>query len=231
VSVGGWIAYYLWPPGASYLYHQAEPLMASKHRHDWITARNTYLDPLDRRFPDHPYQAQTRAWRDQILLDEAEGRSKMLDSAVRTQLSEPGTDGERLYVSFSNLTKKDAELGDDFAAIDHWKDMARQIREDDPVERKWYLLARKRADDLKKAVEARRAFVVAQVKRIDQAARDGRYTEAATLREGLLEQYSKYADLADVLGLIAPDQSQAPPPPPGPAPPPPPAEAQAVPPP
>jgi hypothetical protein len=129
------------------------------------------------------------------------------------------------------LTAKDSERGDDLAAIGHWEAMGIQIKQDDPVERKWYLLARKRADDLKKAVEVRRAFVVAQVKRIDQAARDGRYNEAATLREGLLKQYSKYADLADVLGLIAPDQSQAPPPPPGPAPPPPPAEAQAVPPP
>src|SRR4051812_25286678 len=42
VALGGGIAYTFWPASASYLFHQAEILMASKHRHDWITARNTY---------------------------------------------------------------------------------------------------------------------------------------------------------------------------------------------
>jgi serine/threonine-protein kinase len=210
LAVGGGIAYVVWPPSAAYLHHQASALMASPHRHDWITARNTYIDPLDRRFPDNPYRAETRAWRDRILLDEAEGRSKMLDSGTHTLLSEPSTDGERLYVSFSSLTKKDSERGDDLAAIDHWKDMSSQIKEDDPVERKWYLLAVKRADDLKKKIDERRAFVVGQIKRIDQARHEGRYNEAATLREELFARYGKYADLADLMGALAPSPGPIP---------------------
>src|SRR5262249_43751387 len=51
------IAYVVIPPGQDYLFKQAEVLMKSPHRHDWITARNSFLDPLDRRFPDNPYQS------------------------------------------------------------------------------------------------------------------------------------------------------------------------------
>ena len=46
------------PPARSTCIHQAEALMASSHRSDRLTARDEYLDALDRKFPDHPYKEQ-----------------------------------------------------------------------------------------------------------------------------------------------------------------------------
>ncbi len=81
------------------LYKHAEVLMASTHRTDWITGRDEYLEPLDRRFPNNPYREQTARWRDRILLDEADSRSEHPDEApVKTKLSQPITDAERHFV-------------------------------------------------------------------------------------------------------------------------------------
>ena len=61
--------------------------MASNDPLDWIRAREEYLDPLDRRFPDHPYKAQTEAWRDRIDLRDARapGRHPGKDQPRRLQ--------------------------------------------------------------------------------------------------------------------------------------------------
>ena len=98
VAILGFIAYMLWPPSAAYLYQHAEGLMASKQRRDWIEARDSYLEPLDRRFPDNPYRKITQVWRDRIPLDEAEQRAKLLEGAVRTRFNQPTTKGEHEYV-------------------------------------------------------------------------------------------------------------------------------------
>ncbi|MGZ3356188.1 MAG: serine/threonine protein kinase, partial [Isosphaeraceae bacterium] len=45
IAIGGFMGYWLWPPSAGYLYRQAEALMASSHRSDWLTAQEEYLDP------------------------------------------------------------------------------------------------------------------------------------------------------------------------------------------
>ena len=63
--------------------------MASSRRSDWMTARDEYLEPLDERFPNHPYREQTRKWRDKILLDDAESRAKVLTSGLKISLTEP----------------------------------------------------------------------------------------------------------------------------------------------
>ena len=113
IAIGGFIAYWLWPPSAEYLYRQAATLMASSHRSDWITARDEYFDTLDRKHPDHPYKEQLRKWRDQIILDEADGRARNLSSTVQTQFSEPHTNAERQYVSFDVLATKAAGEGNE----------------------------------------------------------------------------------------------------------------------
>jgi len=39
-AIGGFLGYMLWPPGAAYLFRQAETRMASKSRLDWRDARD-----------------------------------------------------------------------------------------------------------------------------------------------------------------------------------------------
>jgi serine/threonine-protein kinase len=200
IAISGFIGYRLWPPSAGYLYHQAEVLMASPHRSDWLTAQEEYLDTLDHKFPGHPYAEQIQKWRDQIVLDEAEGRARNLSSPVKTSFSEPHTNGERQYVSFDALATKASADGNDPLALSYWNEMARVLKPDDREERKWYLLALKRASELETQMQVRRAFVIDQLGRANAAMQAGRPNESITIRAMLMEKYGHYSDLADLLG-------------------------------
>jgi eukaryotic-like serine/threonine-protein kinase len=201
IAICGFIGYWLWPPSATYLYHQAEALMASSHRSDWLTAQEEYLDSLDHKHPGHPYSDQVQKWRDQIVLDEAEGRARNLSSPVKTSFSEPHTNGERQYVSFDTLATKASAEGNDALALSYWREMARLVKPDDREERKWHLLALKRASELESRMQERRAFVIDKLARADAALQAGRPSESVTIRAMLMEKYGHYSDLGDLLGL------------------------------
>ena len=210
-AVGGFIAYWVWPPGQEYLYRHAESLMKSTKRHDWITARDEYLEPLDRRFPDNPHQEQTKKWRDQILLDEAEGRASILTAKVKTPLNNPNTDAERQYVIHHAVAEEASERGDDLAALRQWQELASLLkpksddpRVDDPEERKWYLLALHRATQLENAIRDRRQFVEKQLQLAEEAYRSGRVEQAMAIQKKLDDQYRKYTDLADLFPAPTP---------------------------
>ncbi len=213
VAIGGFIGYWVWPPSAEYLYHHAETLMASSHRSDWLTAQEEYLDSLDKKHPGHPYSEQVQKWRDQILLDEAEGRAKNLSSPVKTAFSEPHTDGERQYVSFDALASRAVADGNEVEAASYWREMARLLKPDEPDEKKWHLLAIRRATELEKRVQDRRAFVSDQLAKASAALQAGRPNESVTIMAMLRENYGHFADLADLLGPQpeAPQPSVAPP--------------------
>jgi serine/threonine protein kinase len=201
VAIGGFIGYWVWPPSAQYLYRQAEALMASQRRSDRITARDEFLDPLDQRYPDHPYREQTRKWRDEIMLEDAEGRAKTLSSAVKIPgLTDPTSNAERQYVSFDVQAAKAASEGNELMAAMYWKEMAKVLKADDPDERPWHLLAQKRASELETRIRERRAFVVEQLQRADAAFQAGRPTESLAIRSMLVEKYGRYSDLSDLLG-------------------------------
>jgi len=84
--------------------------------------------------------------------------------------------------------------------------MAKLINAEDPDERKWYLLAVKRADDLETKIKDRRAFVVDQLNRARAAFEAGRPNEALTIQATLKEKYGQFRDLADLLGPPAGSQ-------------------------
>lgn len=219
IAIGGFVGYWLWPPSAGYLYCQAETLMASSHRSDWLTAQEEYLDTLDHKHPGHPYSEQVQKWRDQILLDEAESRARNLSSPVKTSFSEPHTNGERHYVSFDTLATRAAAEGNDTLALTYWREMARLIKPDDREERKWHLLALKRASELEARMQERRAFVIDQLARANAARQAGRPNEWLAIMAMLREKYSQYTDLADLLapqpetprpGTVAPGAAVSP---------------------
>jgi serine/threonine-protein kinase len=187
--------------------------MASSHRSDWLTARDEYFDTLDLKHPDHPYKEQLQKWRDQIVLEEAEGRARNLSSKVQTQFSEPHTNSERQYVSFDTLATKAADSGNEVGAAAYWQEMARVLKPDNPDERPWHLLAIGRANELETKIKERRTFVTDQLSRAEEADRAGRPNEAQTIRAMLRDKYGRYSDMADLLGT-APAQKPEPAPPP-----------------
>ncbi|WP_165067000.1 serine/threonine-protein kinase [Paludisphaera rhizosphaerae] len=207
--IAGIIAYGVWPPSAEYLYKHAEPLMASSRRSDWITALSEYVDPLDSRFPNHPYREQTKAWRDKIIIDEAEGRARMLASATATPFSQPQTNGERQFAAFNALASKSEAGGDEVSAERFWREMAGVLSPDDPDDRKWSLLAAKRADELAAKIKTRREYVESMLRRAVAALQAGRPTEAIQIQAMLREQYGRFTDLGD---LFTPQPQETEPP-------------------
>ncbi len=211
LALGGGIAYVVWPPGQEYLFRHAKTLMDSKSSLDWNLALLNYIEPLERRFPDNPYRAETRVWRDRILLERAERRAPLLDSPVRSHFNEPKTDGERQYVEISSLAREKSEGGNDKAAAELWAELARTTSTGDEADdRQWSLIAKKRAEDLNAKVAKRRDFVERELKRIEETKRAGKLHEAEERLEHLLTHYAKYTDLADLLHPISPPPSTTP---------------------
>ncbi len=199
VAVGGLIVYLVWPPSQETLYHKAEALMASTHRSDWLTARDEYLEPLDRRFPNNPYHEQTAKWRDKILLDEAEGRASILAAPIKTRLSEPNTNAERQFAIYPCRGDRGLQPprrpDRPCSSGGRWRSV---LKPDDPEERPWFLLALHRAEQLEAAIQDRRQYVLKQLQIADEAFRTGHPNQAITIRSKLLEQYAGYTDLADI---------------------------------
>ena len=60
--------------------------------------------------------------------------------------------------------------------------------------------ALERATELEARMQERRAFVIDQIARADAAMRAGRPNESVAIRAMLMEKYSQYTDLTDLLG-------------------------------
>jgi serine/threonine-protein kinase len=200
VGIGGFITYKVWPPSADYLYHHAEQLMASSRRADWTRARDEYINPLDEGFPDHPHREQTRKWRDKILLDEAEGRAKVLTSGAKIRMTEPSNDTERQLVITHELAEAASNRHDDLTALRQWQELAGRINPDDPDVRKWHLYALQQIERLENAIKDRRQSVEKQWELAQEALRAGRVDEANDIKNKIIEKYSKFTDLADIFG-------------------------------
>jgi len=198
VAIGGFIVYWVWPPSAGYLYQQAANLMNSPRRADWVTARDEYLDPLDKRFPTHPYREQTQKWRDKILREDAERRAGVLTSGLKIPMTIPANTAESQFVIANELAAGASSRGDDQTAIRQWRELASQLKENDPDERPWYLLALQRVDQLENAIRDRRQYVEKQFELAEAARLAGRFEESDTIKSKLKEQFSRYIDLFDL---------------------------------
>ena len=90
-------------------------------------------------------------------------------------------------------------------ALKDWQELAEGLKEaakphktDDPIERQWYLLAVKRAEQLESTIKVRREYVEKEMAQARAALRAGRQNEANMIHGQLVEQFSKYTDLADL---------------------------------
>jgi serine/threonine-protein kinase len=199
LAIGAFIVYWVYPPSAGYLYHQAELLMASKNRHDWLTARDDFLDPLDSRFPANPFREQTQKWRDKIMLDDAEGRATILSSAAKlSKINDPANNAERQFVLTFNLATTASERGDDLRAKQHWYEMAQSLKPDDSEQRPWYLLALERVKAADVAMQSLRRLVEKDLELVTAARLGGRQHEEITIWNQLVERYGHFTSLADL---------------------------------
>ena len=154
--------------------------------------------------PQNPAQEDDPRLRDRILLEDVKGRARMLQSQANTPLNRPQNEIEAKFAEYYTLVAAAESRNDLPAAIQVWKDLARQYREDDPEERPWHLLARSRAKELLEAVERRRESVQNLKAQALHAELSGDHASAASIRAEILKKYSRYADVADLLEDLRP---------------------------
>ena len=204
LAIVGFLTYMLLPPGASYLHDRAARLMASDKYLDWSAALDDYIDPLDARFPTHPYRTETEAWRDRIALAAAERRAIVLESPARTALSRPNTEIETAFADTSTRAAEALAAKFEPDAVVAYQALERRLRDLGEGEkvRGWVLLARRRAVEIRAAIDRRRANALDALTKILAAEVAGQSEQAARLRRGFLEKYGPYDELADLVGQV-----------------------------
>jgi serine/threonine protein kinase len=209
--VGGAIGYIVWPESEASLYQKAKDLMAKEDRLEWNRARDDYLDPLEKRFPNNSHQEEIRGWRDKIILAETEGRARVLESPVRTRFSDPTTKNEERYLEYFVLVEGDQKRHDDLKAILDYQEFVKALDPAVKDYRGWELLAGKRVESIRSKIMQRRETVNNLIERALRAKQSGNTEEADSIWKDLVDRYGQFTDLRDVLG-VSPSTPPNPPP-------------------
>ena len=146
----GLIGYFVWPPGSEYLHAQAAKLMASEDYSEWLQAMNRFVEPLERRFPEHSYKEDVAKWRDQVALAGAERRAMVLDRSTIAALVKADGPAEELYVKARDLAVLPIKEGRHRDVAGCWIRLAealKAVESKDKNARGWMLLSEKRATD------------------------------------------------------------------------------------
>ena len=201
--IGGVIGYLLWPPSAGYIYRKAEALMASADPTDWLRARDEYLDSLDARYPKHPYQEQTEAWRDRIDLREVERRAEVLEKTNLLGFSRPKSETEDQYQTIYNEVVAAQKRKDDREAGRFWRLLEKQMTTGGRLNRGWMLLASAKAQASEKIVDRRRETVAALMNQATVASQlvdhDLARKRASEILKDVILRFSDYPEVFDYI--------------------------------
>lgn len=160
----GLLAWGLWPLSAQTLFDRGSKLMDSDDPADWDRAWNEYFEPLQRKYPEHPYQEQVSEHRRRI--DDRKAESRALKQS--TTSSNIG-DAANLYALGQRLRKE----GDLLGAQRAWEDLV-AIFAGVESESRWVELARKRLAELgqEPPLQERRAAVLEAIQQAAKLDRD-----------------------------------------------------------
>ena len=198
-SIGGFIAYWVWPPEQSVPVSPGRDAHGHDSRHDWRTALDEYIKPLDERFPDHPYREKTNAWRDKIMLEEVEGRASILESPVKTAFNEPKDNHERGFVLTRCARFRGIEARRRPGGHRRVAEICPAAKPDDPERAQvappgtqagrvaWKARSRCAAQYVERQLQARGGRLCA-----------GHTNQGVAIKNKVREQYQKYTDLADL---------------------------------
>ncbi|HET6880971.1 MAG TPA: hypothetical protein VFI31_12490, partial [Pirellulales bacterium] len=194
-AVIGLAAWIFWPLNEQQLYERAEPLMAGNDELAWKRARESYLEPMLKRFPQGQHTAWAKDQIDRIEMAKAEQRLKMHERRG----FKPETEGESLYAS---AKRYEDEFNDRLTAYDKYKSIP-DIVSAEGKDRPYVLLATKRAKELMDQAgskDARRALIQSRLDDADQLEKDGKRMEARKIWNSVV---TLYADNRELEPLVA----------------------------
>lgn len=183
VGTVGWLA---WPPGEEELFGEAEQLMADPSQ--WKHARDSYIEPLLRRFPKSQHAAQAQAWIDQMEMAAAEKRL-----VAHEKFGKYDTEAERLYAD----ARRYEQFGDRVTALEKYQSIP-QLIEAQGKERPFVKLAERRASELLSQTDAlgdRLALVEGRLDDADRLDAEGRRMEARKIWNSIVTLYGDNREL------------------------------------
>jgi serine/threonine-protein kinase len=198
----GLLIWGIWPrtkASAESLFESGAQLMTSENPADWDLAMEKYLEPLERSFPDHPYQNDLVRFR-QMINDHAE-RERILRSGAGSD-SEAGRfyrQGQRLF------------LERDFAAAQRvWQSVVRSY-DGIASEKHWVRLAKQGLADLESkrpSTGPRREATHQAIIRARELLKYKKQKEAEEIWEGLEELFRGDTSAGEILDEIKKDRGK-----------------------
>ncbi len=142
--IGG-VVWLMQPLSEAQLLARAEPLMASEDESKWITARDSYLNPLLNRFPDGDAARKARDHLDKLEMAQAERRAGIKAKS----LDEADNEAQRLYIEASRYEVN----GDRISQLEKYRSMLELLkgRIGDPDFRPYLLLAQRKIHQIEAA--------------------------------------------------------------------------------
>ncbi len=186
----GWL---VWPLNESQMRSRAESLIAEETRSSLEQAKNSYLLPMTKRFPEGPHYQWAIDQIDQIEMVETEHAL-----AVKIKRNLPLRDeGERLLAEAQRFER----FGDTATALDKYKSMETLLG-DDPKYKPYVNLAKRQVAHIRKrTVEVSEASKMVQTRlaEADKQFDDGNVIAARDIWYSVVELYGNNADLAPLV--------------------------------
>lgn len=188
--LAGVVAWSLWPLSEAKLFALAEAKMASQEPLDWKKARDEYLDPYLRRFPQGPHVAQVQAHIDSIEMHTAEQRFK---NNVRLG-REPKSEGERLFAAAWRYE----QFGDQVTALERYQGIV-ELLKSNSADRPFINLAKRQIAQIQQSpagAQDRRQLVETAMAEAEELYRAGKAVEAQVKWQSVVNLYGGNRELA-----------------------------------
>jgi hypothetical protein len=187
----GTIVWAFWPPSAATLFERGAQLMASGRSADWETAWKEHLDPLNKRYPDHPYQEEVARFREKR--DSVRRAGEGLDEAQRLFRH-----GERLRKEGQYLKAKKV-----------WENLTQAFIGVDS-EKEWVERSEQALKDLEKTASAKERWepVRAALKRAASLRADGNRAGAEKIWSSIQFLYRDDPWAGEILAEVAKARAQ-----------------------
>jgi hypothetical protein len=177
----GTIIWAFWPPSMESLYQHGSKLMESERLADMREAWTDYLEPLNARFPNHPYQDQVKQFEQKL------------------KAAEGPTEAQRFFLQGERLQRE----GDFKGAMQTWQTMVAVFQNADG-EKEWVRRAERALTALEKSAAApeRWQALMPALERAAKLRDEGRRAEAEKIWAGIEELYRNDPWAADVLEKV-----------------------------
>jgi hypothetical protein len=179
VLVVGTLAWTFWPTSERRLYERGARLMESDNPADWDRAWTDYLDPLEKKFPNHAYKEEVAELRDRY--DELRAEREAEGVARREK---PVSEARWFYEKGLRLQRE----GKEQEAEDTFKRVVNAYG-DVPAERPWVRRAERALEGKGPKADAEYAELREALSRAKKLDEQGKADQAKAVREALAELY------------------------------------------